>query len=168
MKNRAFKLALLLLLLLCGWRVSAAPKQSVVASVKEIVAEFKDIKGVNCAVIQKGQGLAIVKAFLRPKLGKEFLDGVTSIIIIEHTKASDVVCATLQDRLNDYSATLREFKFDNNEFGGGERVRGFVAIDEVSMVASDLVMFVEDKGAKLLIYMGGVLDVEKMDLTPKK
>ena len=123
---------------------------------------------MNCAVIQKGQGLAIVKAFLRPKLGKEFLDGVTSIIIIEHTKASDVVCATLQDRLNDYSATLREFKFDNNEFGGGERVRGFVAIDEVSMVASDLVMFVEDKGAKLLIYMGGVLDVEKMDLTPKK
>ena len=137
-------------------------------SVMQIVAEHEKTKGVNALVLQKGQGLGVVKTFLRPKLGKEFLEGVTSIIIIEHTKASDEVCSILQGWLNDYSAALQEFKFDNNEFGGGEKVRGCVSIDETTMVASELVMFVEDKGTKLLIYMGGILDVGKMDLTPKK
>ena len=84
----------------------------------------------------------------------------------QHAELNEV-CATLQERLNAYSATLHEFKFENNEFGGGERVRGFVAIDETTMVGSDLVMFVEDKGAKLLIYMGGELKVENLDLSPK-
>lgn len=158
---------LALALLFANWSVYADLPISVSDSVKQIVAEFKDAKGVNSVVIQKGQGLGFVKAILKPKLGKEFLDGVNSIIIIEHSKASNEVCAALQDRLNAYSATLHEFKFDNNEFGGGERVRGFVAIDEKAMVASDLVMFVEDKGAKLLIYMGGVLKVEALDLSPK-
>lgn len=167
MKRMRLTLLLALALLFANWSVYADQPISVSDSVKQIVAEFKDAKGVNSVVIQKGQGLGFVKAILKPKLGKEFLDGVNSIIIIEHSKASNEVCAALQDRLNAYSATLHEFKFDNNEFGGGERVRGFVAIDEKAMVASDLVMFVEDKGAKLLIYMGGVLKVEALDLSPK-
>ena len=167
MKNRVFRLFLLLAAVSASWTISAEPQQSVLDSVKQIIAEFKDTKGVNSMVLQKGQGLGLVKAILKPKLGKEFLDGVTSIIIIEHSRASNEVCATLQERLNAYSATLHEFKFENNEFGGGERVRGFVAIDETTMVGSDLVMFVEDKGAKLLIYMGGVLKVENLDLSPK-
>ena len=167
MKRMRLTSLLALALLFANWSVYADLPISVSDSVKQIVAEFKDAKGVNSVVIQKGQGLGFVKAILKPKLGKEFLDGVNSIIIIEHSKASNEVCAALQDRLNAYSATLHEFKFDNNEFGGGERVRGFVAIDEKAMVASDLVMFVEDKGAKLLIYMGGVLKVEALDLSPK-
>ena len=167
MKGMRLTSLLALALLFANWSVYADLPISVSDSVKQIVAAFKDAKGVNSVVIQKGQGLGFVKAILKPKLGKEFLDGVNSIIIIEHSKASNEVCAALQDRLNAYSATLHEFKFDNNEFGGGERVRGFVAIDEKAMVASDLVMFVEDKGAKLLIYMGGVLKVEALDLSPK-
>ena len=167
MKNRVFRLVLLLAAVSASWTVSAASQQSVIDSVKQIIAEFKDTKGVNSMVIQKGQGLGLVKAILKPKLGKAFLDGVTSIIIIEHSKASNEVCESLQNRLNAYSETLRDFQFNNNEFGGGERVRGFVAIDETTMVGSDLVMFVEDKGAKLLIYMGGELKVENLDLSPK-
>ena len=95
------------------------------------------------------------------------MEGVTSIIIIEHSKASEEVSATFQSRLNSYATTLQEFKFNDNEFGGDESVRGYVAIDE-TMVASDLVMIVEDKGAKLFIYMGGVLEVEKLNINPKK
>ena len=167
MKNRVFRFVLLLAAVSASWTVSAEPQQLIAASVKQIVAEFKGTKGVNCMVIQKGQGLGLVKAILKPKLGAEFLDGVTSIIIIEHSKASSEVCESLQNRLNAYSETLRDFQFNNNEFGGGESVRGYVAIDESMTVASDLIMFVEDKGAKLLIYMGGVLKVEKLDLSPK-
>ena len=141
---------------------------SVKESVMQIVAEHEKTKGVNTIALQKGQGLGVVKAFLRPKLGKELLEGVTSIIIVEHSKASEEVCASLQERLNSHSATLQGFVFEDNEFGGGEKVRGYVAIDETTMVASELIMFVEDKGAKLLIYMGGVLDVNKMNLTSKQ
>lgn len=146
--------------------LAESPK-SVRLSVEQIVTEFKGEKGVNSVVLDKGQGLGLIKVFLRPKLGKEFLEGVTSMIIIEHSKASEEVSATFQNRLDSYAATLQEFKFSDNEFGGGEKVRGYVAINE-SLVASDLVMIVEDKGAKLFIYMGGVLEVEKLSLNPKK
>lgn len=165
MKNR-FRLTLCLVFVLASLNVSAEELSTVKASVREIIAELKDAKGVNSVELQKGQGLGVIKAFLRPKLGKEFLEGVTSMIVVEHSKASEEVCATIQKRLDSYSATLREFRFDNNEFGGNEKVRGYVALDE-TMVGSDLVMIVEDKGAKLFIYMGGVLKVEKLDLSSK-
>ena len=167
MKNGFLRLALLFAFICASWSLLAKPSMSVRSSVEQIIAEFKDVKGVNSMILDKGQGLGLVKVFLRPKLGKEFLEGVTSIIIIEHSKASEEVSATFQSRLNSYATTLQEFKFNDNEFGGGESVRGYVVIDE-TMVASDLVMIVEDKGAKLFIYMGGVLEVEKLNLNPKK
>lgn len=167
MKDGFLRLALLFAFICTSWSLLAKPSMSVRLSVEQIIAEFKDVKGVNSMILDKGQGLGLVKVFLRPKLGKEFLEGVTSIIIIEHSKASEEVSAAFQSRLNSYATTLQEFKFNDNEFGGGESVRGYVAIDE-TMVASDLVMIVEDKGAKLFIYMGGVLEVEKLNLNPKK
>ena len=168
MKCRVFKFVLLLVAVLVSRESLAEPQSSILASVKQMVAEYGTLKGVNCVELHKGHGLGLVKAILRPKLGKEFLDGVNSIIIIEHTKASNEICHSLWCRLEGYAATHREFRFDNNEFGGGERVRGYVAIDETTMIASELVMSVDDKGAKLLIYMGGVLDAKKMDLAPKQ
>ena len=164
MKNR-FRWTLCLAFVLASLSVSAEELSAVRASVREVIVELKDVKGVNSVELRKGHGLGIIKAFLRPKLGKEFLAGITSIIVIEYSKASEEVCDTMQKRLDSYSATLQEFKFDNNEFGDNEKVRGYVAIDD-KMIGSDLVMIVEDrgKGSKLFIYMGGLLKVEALNL----
>ena len=58
---------LALALLFANWSVYADQPISVSDSVKQIIAEFKDAKGVNSVVIQKGQGLGFVKAILKPK-----------------------------------------------------------------------------------------------------
>ena len=86
---------------------------------------------------------------------------------VEYSKASEEIATSIQNRLDSYSATLQKFEFSKNEFGGGESVKGYVAIDE-TMTASDLVMIVENKGAKLVIYMGGVLKAKELDLSPKQ
>ena len=161
------KVALFISLVFTNHVLSAEPSISVQTSVKQLITELKDVKGVNSMVLQKGHGLGLVKAILKPKLGKEFLEGVTSIIIIEYSKASEDISASIQNRLDSYSATLQKFEFSKNEFGGGESVKGYVAIDE-TMTASDLVMIVENKGAKLFIYMGGVLKAKELDLSPKQ
>lgn len=167
MKNRVLKVALFISLVFTSRVLSAEPMSSVETSVRSMVAELDDVKGVNGMVLQKGRGLGVVKAILKPKLGKEFLEGVTTIIIIEYSKASEEIATSIQNRLDSYSATLQKFDFSKNEFGGGERVTGYVAIDE-TMTASDLVMIVENKGAKLFIYMGGVLKAKELDLSPKQ
>ena len=167
MRNSVLKVALFISLVFTSHVLSAEPVMSVEASVRSVVAELEDVKGVNSMVLQKGHGLGLVKAILKPKLGKEFLEGVTTIIIVEYSKASEEIATSIQNRLDSYSATLQKFEFSKNEFGGGESVKGYVAIDE-TMTASDLVMIVENKGAKLFIYMGGVLKAKELDLSPKQ
>ena len=97
MKNRVLKVALFISLVFTSRVLSAEPMSSVETSVRSMVAELDDVKGVNGMVLQKGRGLGVVKAILKPKLGKEFLEGVTTIIIIEYSKASEEIATSIQN-----------------------------------------------------------------------
>ena len=51
-------------------------------TVKEIVDNYKDVKGVEIVEVTKGNGLEFVKMMFKKQFGKEFMRGVTSITII--------------------------------------------------------------------------------------
>ena len=73
------------------WTASAQQAADIEKSVEIIATEFDSTEGVECMVITQGIQLKLIKSAFQPKLGKEFMKRVTSMVIIDYSKASGAI-----------------------------------------------------------------------------
>lgn len=149
--------------MVAGWTMSAASPAKIENEVKKIVADYENVPGVDCMVIQKGEGLGLLKSMFNQSFGRKFMKGVTSLIMIEYTEATSDVAASLKSRFDSFAAVLDEYKPEDNELEEGEYMKCFAKFNGTVSV-SDFMIIMEDKESKAYIYMGGELMIDKLDL----
>ena len=127
---------------------------------KEIVKKHEGSKGVNCMTVVKGGGLEMVKMMFNKEFGKEFLQGVTSITLIEYGQASEETCMTLHKDLDAFLSLLQEFDISKEKkFADNDYIRCFVSASD-SGTLSDFVIALEKEDSKVVMYMAGKIVVE--------
>lgn len=164
MKKTLLRAIFAFALLVAGWSVSAQPSINVEESVKQIVKEYDGVGGVECLVVEKGEGLGLIKVLFSQKFGKEFMKGVTSMIMINYSKASNETCKALRGRFDAFSSVLQESNPGKKDLEDGQYVKVFASIIDGEAAVSNLMMIIEDNGEKMFIYMGGVIRVDKLAL----
>ena len=126
----------------------------------EIVAKYNETPGVDCISVVKGGGLGVVKMMLNKQLGKSFMNGVTSITVINYSEASQQVCESLRKDLDLFLSVLKEFDLSKEkDFSKHKFLRCF-AYSSKPEVLSDFVMAVEDGQEKMILYMAGEITVD--------
>ena len=155
----------MLALMFVSLSVVAANPTKVADAVKQIVAEYDDVSGVECIEVGQGNGLGLFKAMFKQQLGKDIMQGVTSMIIIDYTKASQEVCTEIRKKIDSFSATLQEFKLGKSQLNEGQSIKSFAKVSETSDAATitDLIIVMEESGHRMCIYMCGVIKVEKLE-----
>ena len=96
---RSFRAILLALFAIISITSNAATTEQVDKAVKDIIATYKDSKGIETVSVAKGNGLEIVKMMLKKQFGKEFMRGVTSITVLSYGGATEAVCNSLRKDL---------------------------------------------------------------------
>lgn len=152
------KYLLVLTCLFIGWGCLASNPSEVDDEVMKIVRQYENIEGVECQVFVKGEGLDIIKMALNREFGRKFMKGVTSIVVIIYTEASEEVCKSFRSSLDVFTSLLEEFD-PGEDFAEGEYVRCFAKPGEDDSM-SDFVIAVEGAGEKMFMYMGGSIVVE--------
>lgn len=137
----------------------AQDSATVQAKVNAIVKKFENTKGVECTTIGKGSGLGLVKMILSAESGSDFTKGVTKIIIIEYSEASQATCDALHQEFDGFKSILDDLSDadDKKEYSYFASY-GKVNADDKSM--SDFIIITEDKDAKMFMYMVGKIKVE--------
>ena len=148
---------------LTNWSAYAQQTPSVEESVKQIVEELDDVQGVDCLVVTKGLELAIVKGVFTSKFGKEFMKDATSLILVNFSKASVEVRESFKSRIEAFSGQLQEFSLNKQDFQEEKYIKSYATINEGSLISDFMVIMENDKSA-MFFYMGGILDVSKMQL----
>ena len=129
---------------------------------KEIVAKYEKVAGVDCTVLEKGSGLGIVKMMLNQQIGKDFMKGVTSIIIIDFSEAKEQTRKELNQDIDTFKTMLQEFKSDDDKDSAGkEKTRGFAYVSDDGTI-SDFLFASEDSESKMLMYMAGKINVKDL------
>lgn len=166
MKKFLFRTTLVIALLFAGWSAEAANPTKIAEAVKQIVAEFDGVSGVDCIEVTQGSGLGLVKAMFKQQFGKDFMQGVTSMIVIDYTKASQEVYTSLRKKIDGFSATLQEFELEAGQLSEGQKIKSFAKVGETSDAATitDMIIVMEDGGHRMCVYMSGVIKVAKSDL----
>ena len=162
MKELLKKIALLVVLTLTAVAtVNAKEISQVEKKMNQLVKKYENIKGVDCTVIEKGFGLNMVKLMFNKQFGKEFMKGVTGIIIIDYSDATPQTCQALRKELDAFISLLEEFKLDNEkEFAGSNYIRSFARpLDKKTI--SDFIIAMEDNDSKIIMYMAGKIKVEQ-------
>lgn len=162
MKELLKKIALLVVLTLTAVAtVNAEEISQVEKKMNQLVKKYENIKGVDCTVIEKGIGLNMVKLMFNKQFGKEFMKGVTGIIIIDYSDATPQTCQALRKELDAFISLLEEFKLDNEkEFAGSKYIRSFARpLDKKTI--SDFIIAMEDNDSKIIMYMAGKIKVEQ-------
>jgi hypothetical protein len=160
--KKMFRLALILAFIFAGWSASAEQPTNIEESVKNIAKEFEKTKGVDCMILEKGLRFGLVKEVFKAKFGKEFMKDVTSLVIIDYSKASSEVAETFRKRIDSFSAVLQELKSGKEVVEEGKYEKCYAKVDGTNL--SDMMIIVEDKESRFYLYMGGVLDATKMEL----
>ena len=161
--KKMFRLALILAFIFAGWSASAEQPTNIEESVKNIAKEFEKAKGVDCMILEKGLRFGLVKEAFKAKFGKEFMKDVTSIVIIDYSKASSEVAETFRKRIDTFSTALQELKSEKEKSTEeGKYEKCYAKVDGTNL--SDMMIIVEDKESRFYLYMGGVLDATKMEL----
>jgi hypothetical protein len=145
----------------------AQEPSKVETKVKEIVKRYEKVKGVESVTVSKGRGLGLVKMMLSEQLGKDFMKGITSIIIINYSDAPQEVCLELRKEFDSFKSILQEFDPDKGKDKSKEKgasddgtTRGFASISESDKSVSDLIISIEDKESKMIMYMAGKIKFE--------
>lgn len=126
----------------------------------ELIQKYEKVKGVECMTLVKGRGLGMVKMMLNKQFGKDFMQGVTSIAIINYSESSQETCLALRNELDAFKSLLEEFNvgeakaFDSNDY-----VRGFASASSDDKTISDFIIAVEEKDSKIIMYMAGKIKV---------
>lgn len=160
LKMKKFLLSLASLMI-CTCSFASGPDK-VEEAVKEMVRQYENTEGVECLEIVKGEGLDLIKMMLRKEFGKQFMKGVTAIIIIEYGEASEEVCISIRKSIDAFSALLEEFKPEEDEdvFAECDYMRCFVrASDNGNM--SDFLIAIEHEGDRTMMYMNGEIIIEE-------
>ena len=142
---------------------AAAQTTGVEASVVQVVEEFKGAQGVHCIALRKGEGLGLIKELFKAKFGKAFMKDVTFVALIDYTKASADTYKALRAKLDSLSSTLHEFKTEDNTVKEGQCVKSFATLNSDTSI-SDFMIITEDKEQRIYIYMGGILNLDKLEL----
>lgn len=149
---------------LAGLTASAQQAVSVEESVKQIVSEFDDIKGFNCMVLSQGLQFKIVKEVFKQKFGKEFMKDVTSIVLIDYSKASEENRRAFRSKIEAFSGQLQEFGLNKQEAKDGQYTKGFATTHDDALTISNFMVITESDSSALFLYMGGTLNTGKMEL----
>lgn len=125
-----------------------------------LVKKYENTKGVECMSIVKGEGLELIKMMLKKEFGRKFMKGVTSIIIIEYSDASEDISKAIRGELDVFMTSLKEIDVTKEmDLEGCDYVRCFAKEMDSSHI-SDFVLVMEGEGSKMLMYMGGEIILE--------
>ena len=160
--RRTIKRAILAVALLVMAAVSGHAQNSaeVEKKVEEVVTKYDGTEGVNCFTVTKGNGLEMIKLMLNKEFGKDFMKGVRSITIIDYGEASEAICQSVRNEINEFVTLLEEFKVDEeDQFADKEYIRSFAYASDDNTI-SDFVIVIEDGKNKMFMYMAGDIKVE--------
>lgn len=141
--------------------VYAQAPSKVENKVNALVKKYENVKGVDCTTVTKGMGLNMVKMMFNKQFGKEFMKGVTSVIIIDYSDAPQQTCMALRKELDAFTPLLQEYNLGKEkEFAQNDYMRSFASpIDEKTI--SDFIVALENKDSKIIMYMAGKIQVNK-------
>ena len=155
----ALLVALVMMSMLSGY---AQAPSAVEMEVNKIVKKYENVKGVDCISVTKGSGLELFKMMLNKKFGKSFMKGVTGIVIIEYSDASEETCMSLRKDLDVFLSLLQEFNIGKEkEFANNDYIRSFASVSSDTGTLSDFVIALENEESKTIMYMAGEIKVEK-------
>ena len=158
---RSFRAILLALFAIISIASNAATTEQVDKAVKDIIATYKDSKGIETVSVAKGNGLEIVKMMLKKHFGKEFMRGVTSITVLSYGGATEAICNSIRKDLDTIATILEEFDVSGNkDFSQNDYMRCFAQRTEYRTL-SDFVVALEKDQHKMVVYMAGEIKVEE-------
>lgn len=158
MKIRRIILALACLLI--GWTCFAQEPSVTEDLVRDMVGKYENVKGVESNIFVKGEGLELVKTMMKKEFGKEFMKGVTCIIIMEYSEADNGTCMSIHNDIDSFSARLEEIDLRKMEIDQeGNYLRCFGHKTSEGNL-SDFLVIIEDEESKMMMYMGGALYLE--------
>lgn len=149
------KTILLLACLLIGWSSLAGSQPQVDDSIARLAEKYENVKGVETNIFKKGLGLELIKSMLKKEFGKDFMKGVTSIVMIEYTEADSGTCMSIRKDIEAFSTILQEI--DLKELGESEPdsfAKCYIVPDGTDTPSGFLVIS-EDDETKMAMYMGG-------------
>lgn len=139
----------------------AQQPSNVEVKVKELVKKYENVKGVECMVIEKGIGLGMIKMMLNSQFGKDFKKGVTSIVIIEYSDASQEFIHAMHNELDTFKTMLEEVDTsEDEELAASDYVRSFMKVSADEKTISDFIFVMENKESKMMMYMAGKIKLE--------
>ena len=162
MKQRVLSLILAVAFAFTSIAAAAQQTTNIEAIVRQIAKEFDDTKGVDCMVLEKGVALGMVKGAFKPMFGSAFMKNVTSMVIIDYSDASEEICNAIRSKVEGFSKLLDDLTPDKSEQKEGEYTRCYATINGTSI--SDFMIIMESDKNKMFLYMGGVLDIEKLEM----
>ena len=143
------------LLIFTGITAYALEPDDVEKAVKEIVNKYDASTGVESTIIKQGSGLGFVKMMLKKEFGKEFMKGVTSITIIDYSKATEATCILVRNDLNKFLPLLEEFTIsDKKEFSNNNFIRCFAAPSSPGVLSHFIIALEKDK-SRTIMHMAG-------------
>ena len=145
------------------WTASAQQAADIEKSVETIATELDSAEGVECMVITQGIQLKLIKGAFQQKFGKAFMKRVTSMVIIDYSKASEAIYNTIRNKIDSITDHLQEFELSKDVAKEGQYVKSYATINSPTSI-SDFMMIMEDKDNRMFLYMGGVLDIDKLKL----
>lgn len=163
MKKLFFVFVIALTSMMVGENVYAASQVKVEDSIIKMATEYENVSGVDCMMISQGEGLGLFKVLLNKQFGRKFMKDVTSVVIIDYSAASAEVVAELRAKVASFNGVLQEFDLGEDELAEGEYVKCLAKVLS-DVVISDFLINMEDAESKMLLYMGGELNIENMDL----
>jgi hypothetical protein len=129
-------------------------------AISEIAKKYEGNKEVNCMTVVKGGGLEMLKLMLNKEFGKKFMKGVTSITIIEYSKADAQTCTSLRKDLNVFKSILQEVDISKEkEFTEETDIRCFASLSD-SKTISDFVVGLENDKIKMIMHLAGTINIE--------
>lgn len=162
MKNFMKRITFLVVMIMMTFAAAYAQVPSQAEKVVgELVKKYENVEGVDCLSVVKGGGLEMVKLMLSKELGRSFMKGVTSITIIDYSSASQATCLSLRKELDAFLSILEDFDIsEDNSFADCDYIRSFALTSETEESISDLIIAMEDKNTKSIMYMAGKIKLQ--------
>lgn len=146
--------------ILIGLNCFAYEKPKANDQILNLVKKYENTTGVECMSLVKGQGLELVKMMLNKEFGKKFMKGVTAIVIIDYSDASEEISKAIRGELDVFMTSLKEIDLTKEmDLEDNDYVRCFAKEIDSSHL-SDFVIIMEGDGNKMLMYMGGEIIFE--------
>lgn len=153
---------MILVSMLTSVTLNAANPVKVEESVKQMAVEFENKEGMDCMVIEKGEGLGLIKAMFKQHFGRKFMKGVTSMVMIDYTNATNEVRDLFKSKVAAVANTLKEFDLGEMDLEEGEYVKSYASSHGENSV-TDFMIMMEDKESMMFLYMGGELIIDQLD-----